>query len=263
MPVVKQPGATGGDNTSVLWQSVAASVTAAGSATGFPAINVTDPGTYNSWRANSLANAVLRFSFPTVTAVSGVGIAAHNLATSGSTVSIQHSADGTSWTVLMSHSPLTNDDLMFYFNTVSRRYWRIVLTGAIANLGVVVFGSRLEFPCTPVDSYTPTHHAKRYEKLFNSSITGNFLANRVIGAGGLTDVEFPLVSRDWVDGPLLGFEDHYNRAGTFFYAGWPDGKPQDMAYCRAGSTDDIMAVTYINGERLASVGFSIQTYVRV
>lgn len=73
-------------------------------------------------------------------------------------------------------------------------------------------------------------------------------------------VQFPHVQRNWVDGPLIGFEDHYNRGGTFFYAGWPGGKPQDMAYAWPGSEDSIIDVEYVNADKLATVSFDMEFY---
>ena len=87
------------------------------------------------------------------------------------------------------------------------------------------------------------------------------LGNRVMSAGAETSVSFPVVDRAWVDGPLVPFASHYNQCGTFFYAGWPSGKPQDMGYCRAPGETDIVEVEYIHADKLASLSFGLHGYV--
>ena len=122
-------------------------------------------------------------------------------------------------------------------------------------------GSKLAFPHTPIDSYTPLHHARRYEKMFNDSIKGVMLGNRVMASGAETDVDFGFVNRSFVDGPLRAFESHYNQGGTFFYAGWPAGQPLDMGYCRADSEYAIVNVEYIEGDGLANLSMGLKAYV--
>lgn len=251
----------------VLWDNYLtrsnAVITADGSSVGFPPINVSDPATYNSWKAPVVGSARLYFDLGEVRGVNTIGIAAHNMATIGSSVQVLVSDNGTTWSAITLYAPTTNEDIIISFVGQQRRYVSLNFFGAAPAIGVVFVGARLSFPSTPVVGYTPTHHARRYTKFFNSSITGNFLGNRVMGAGGSTEVTFPSIPRDFVDGPIRGFENHYNRGGTFFYAGMPGSKPQDMAYCRASSEDGIVAVSYVYGDKLADLSFGIETYVGV
>lgn len=264
MPVVNL---TGGpvNQAVVVWNNYAARSStdiSSGSADPLhPAINTIDPATYSYWRSSSLSGSWVRYTFSGPLRVDSIGISAHNLASSGASITISGTVNGTSYAIIATYSPLTDEDIIFLVPPVNYRGVRITVTGSIANIGVVFIGRSLRFPCAPIDSYTPTHHAKRYDKVFTRSLRGHFLGNRVMGAGGRTEVSFPMLERDFVDGPLVGFEDHYNRGGTFFYAGWPSGKPQDMAYARAPAVDSVVDVTYVSADRLAELSFGMETYV--
>ena len=262
MPVFMQAGYSLPNRAHVLFNNVAtiSNTTFGSQAYGFPGVNVFDPATYNSWQANSLGGAVMTINTANDRTYSGVGIAAHNMASVGSRVLVQHSANGTDWTTVSLVTPLTNEDIFIIFNPISVSWFRLNFQLAVPNIGLVIAGPCRDFPSTPIDSYTPAQHSKQYTKQFNRSIQGQFLGNRVMGSGGMMDIQFPHVTRDWVDGPLLNFEDHYNRGGTFFYAGWPGGKPQDMAYGWPGSEDSIIDVEYVIADKLATVSFDMEFY---
>lgn len=251
------------NKTVVLWDSwfsrPVTVVSASAQMTGFPAINITEEATYNSWRASGAPNYA-GFDCGALRAVDALGIAAHTLGTSGAGVQLLGSNDDITYSTILSHSPLTNEELFFIFPLVSFRYYRVRVTLNGAQIGVVKAGRRLDFPCTPIMGYKPVHHSRKYNKYFNNSMEGHLLGNRVMSAGGTTTVEFPEIPRSFVDGPLRGFQDHYARGGTFFYAGWPGGKPQDVAYAWADGEDAMVDVSYTGGEKLSTVGFGMSMY---
>lgn len=252
----------------ILWDNVlnSATITSAGTNPAYPAINAAkDPNTWSAWRGASGVATSMTADIP---AGMGrrtnncLGVANHNLATSGASVSLQYSDDGSSWSLATAiYAPLSDEDFMLYFPTITARYWRVNVLGNVASIGVVFLGNVLIMPSAPLDDYTPLHHARQYTKMFNDSIKGQFLGNRVMAAGAETDVDFGFVTRDFVDGPLRGFEDHYNRGGTFFYASWPGGKPQDMGYCRAKGEDETISIQYVEADRLANLSFGVRSFV--
>lgn len=261
MPAIIVSGATGDSSASAVWQAVKPTVTASGAATGFPAISVTDPNTWNGWKASG-ANGSIVFDFGTASPVDGVGIAAHELASSGvTTITIASSADNSTWTNRASYAPLSDADLFFLMPSVTARYWRILLTGPAAKIGVIQIGKRLIFPHAPLDDYTPLNFAREYTKLRNDSLRGQFLGNRVISAGASTDVDMGYIDRTWVNNNIPAFKSHYDQGGTFFYAGCPSKYPLDMGYCRADGDDATIAVSYVEADKLATVSFSVRSYV--
>lgn len=262
MPVVMQSGYSLPNRTHVLFNNVMTlgNTSVVGETPGNPGVNILDPATYNYWQAPSGPGAQININTANPRSYSGVGISAHNMGSVGASVNVLSSDNGIDYTsVGVSYTAMTNEDVLILFNTILTPNLRINFSAAVA-VGVVIAGPCRDFPSTPIDSYTPSHHSKQYTKYFNNSLQGQFLGNRVMGSGGTMSVQFPHIQRDWVDGPLINFEDHYNRGGTFFYAGWPGGKPQDMAYAWPGSEDSIIDVEYVNADKLATVSFDMQFY---
>ena len=262
MPVFVKSGVTDGNKATVFWQALTPTVTASGSASGYPAINVIDPATWSSWKGNSSTLNTIVYDFGSSVSINSFGISAHNIATSGITsINLHYSDDGSSWTLIQIYTPLTDDDIVILFPEESHRYWRSAFYGPAANIGCIVWASKLAFPHAPIDSYTPLHHARTYTKEFNDSIGGAMLGNRVMATGASTDVDLGFVEKSFVDGPLRAFEAHYNKGGTFFYCGLPSGQPLDVGYCVAGSKDEIVKVEYIKAGKLANLSFGIRAYV--
>ena len=250
------------NKTCVLWDNFGGRplvvITDTGSLPGYDARNIVEEATYNAWATNTPLGWI-DFDLLVNRNVNSFAISRHNLATVGATVSLRGSNTGLTgdFTVIVSQAPISNDDIFFIFPNVNNRYFRLHVEGGLAVISNASFGQVLQFPCTPINGYRPTHHSRKFKKYFNNSIDGHLLGNRVMASGGTTTVEFPEIPRSFVDGPLLGFEDHYNRGRTFFYAGWPGGKPQDMAYAWADGEESMIDVTYTNGEKLATVGFGM------
>ena len=259
MPVVISGAATPTNVATVAWQTRTVTVTSSSAVAGYPAINLTDPATWSSWKPSSVGGWAA-YEFTGATQINTVGIAAHNMGSSGASFDIQGSSDGTSWATQVSYSPLTDEDILLLFPTTTFRHWRIRMNGNTANVGVLVLTLRVSFPHTPIDSYTPLHHARKYDKMFNDSIKGAMLGNRVMASGAETEVDFGFVPRLFVESSLLTFESHYNQGGMFFYASWPAGLPKDIGYCRTNSEDGTIQIEFIEGENLASLSFGIHAY---
>lgn len=265
MPVVDWTGGENLNKACVLFNNLAAAatITPDGELADHPAINTVDPATYSYWQAPGAPTSRVRYTFASPQSINAIGLAAHTIASSGASFHLEVSVDGTSWTTLNTHVPTTDADLMFIIPQQNYRGVGINFSFGAPAVGIVFIGQRLDFPCTPIDNYRPIHHARQYDKVFTKSLKGHFLGNRVMGAGGSTEVSFPMVQRNFVDFALSGFEDHYNRGGYFFYAGYPGGKPRDMGYCRAPNQDSTVDVTYVEGDKLATLGFGIEFYVGV
>lgn len=264
MPVVISGTPADTNKAMVLWQQVKpVDVSASGSAAGYPAINVTDDATWSSWKATG-ANGYVVFDFGSDAQVDCVGIAAHTLFSSGTTsITIASSATNTvgTWTNRATISPTSDEDIISIFSSGTARYWRILLNGPAANIGVVMMGKRLVFPHAPTLDHVPLNHARTYEKRFSQSITGQFLGNRVVSSGAETEIDFGYVSRSFVDGALVPFEKHYNQGGNFFYASMPNKYPLDMGYCQALGEDESLAVEYTTNGELATLSFGLRAYV--
>lgn len=263
MPAVIYPNAQNVNQVSVLWDNKLSrgTLSSSGVASGYPAINaVRDAGTASSWKP-SAAGGYIQVDLGAASRVDTVGIAAHNLATNGASVVLRGSSNGTSWTDIVSHSPLTDDDIILYFQSANYRYYRVVILGAVANIGVAFAGEKLAFPHSPLAGYKPLHHSRKYSKKFTETLGGHLIQNYVTAGAADTSVDLWLLSRPWVNSVMRGFEIHYAQGGTFFYAGQPLTDPMDIGYCSADSQDAIVDVAYDEGPDLASVSFGVRAYV--
>lgn len=262
MTIYIKKGALSTNKATVIWDNAWANgtITATSELQGYPAINVADPSTNTSWRSiGTVAGAVMLDAGYSVR-TDCFGIAAHNIFSMGATISIQYSFDGSSWNGIMAPTPDSDDDIMMIFPEITARYWRFYVSNP-CNIGVIFSGKRLIFPNPPVNNYTALHHAKKYTKYFNTSIGGHLISNRVQSVGAETEVNLGFVKREFVENNLVGFQDHYNQGGTFFYAGVPSMYPKDIGYCTASSDDAVMDVSFIHAEKLASLKFGVRAYV--
>ena len=249
------------NKTVVLWSNALEGVTLSsqGDQPDNPALNAMNDSTFDYWGNAGAGSTYLGKSGTAGNMVANAfGVSGHNLASTGGSVYLRSSPDNVNFTnVITPYAPITNEDIIFIFPTESHLHWRILFDGVGSYVSNVKLGRRLDFPYTPIEGYRPTHHSRKFTKYFNNSIEGHLLGNRVMSSGGTTTVEFPDLDRAFVDGPMRGFEDHYNRGRSFFYAGWPNGKPQDVAYAWADGEDAMIDVAYTNGSKRASVGFGM------
>jgi len=263
MTVIIRAGATNTNVINVLHQNIFAegTLTYSTQATDYNASNITDDATWNAWKPTAVA-AYVQVDYGADVTCDMLGVSAHDMFTQGASFSLQHSADGISWTTISaSYTPTDNDDIIVCFQSTAARYWRFNLTGAVASIGVIKLGEKLAFPCAPLVGHTALHHARKYEMLTNDSIGGQFLNNRVVRIGAETSVNVGSVDRDWAETDLAEFELAFNQGVTFFYCGAPSDIPKDMGYCRRPSGDAEMNISWIEGDILADVSFGIQSYV--
>lgn len=255
-------GSDTNNNANILWDNIMtrSTISNASSPSENPRINVTDPATWSSWSMAARNN--LDFDYGSVVEVDCISIAAHNLGSSGADFVLESSDDGvTGWTAAHARQfPLTDEDIIVMFPVRSSRYWRINV-GPTFSIGIIFVGKRLIFPHAPIDGYTPLHHARRYTKMFNDSIKGQFLSNRVMSAGAETQVDMGFFERTWLEANIRMFERHYNQGGTFFYAGCPAKYPLDMGYCRALGEDEILAIEWTEADKMATLSFGVRAYV--
>ena len=273
MAVIIRPGATNTNKATVLWDNVFRGGILAnilGTSNDHPPINaISDDATWSKWEKSS-ATTSTRFDIDLgdEVAIDCVGVSAHNLSTAGSEFRVDRSDDGVNFSSIFPYvDPDGDNDFMVIFPEVSARHYRIWFRASpdsswpVAFIGNIFAGKRLVFPHAPVDSYTPLHHARRYEKLYNDSIKGHFLSNRVMSAGAETEVDMGFLDRGWLENNIRGFESHYNQGGTFFYCSSPSKYPDDMGYCRSRGSDESLDIEFIEGDKLASLSFGVRSYV--
>lgn len=189
-----------------------------------------------------------------------LGIASHNIGSSGATVTVSASDDGVTFTgVGVSVTPDNDDTIMVVFDLQEYRYWRVNIFDGPASVGVVKLGKRLVMPCGVLSGYTPINHAHDVELLTNMSVQGQFLGTRIKRVGASASIQFGLIDAEFVDEYMQDFEYYFNSGRAFFYAGSPDEWPDDYGYCwRSSGT---LAPSLEEGGVLYSVSMEVSVYV--
>lgn len=205
-------------------------LSASGEAVGFEADAALNPLTYDFWKPDALP-ATWRIDALAATSVNYVGIAAHTLGTSSSSVQVQYSDNDSAWTDASDiHTPVDDTPIMFLFNSSSHRYWRIQVTGStIPLIGVVFIGSALEMPRSIYGSHSPIELSRNTIIRPQVSEGGQFLGRSRIRTGFSTDFAWtnldPTFYRDEFD---LFVQDA--RCFPFFIAWRPLQFPNALGY---------------------------------
>lgn len=264
MPVIIQSGAVNTNKAMVLWDNVLVNsvlISQPGTDPDYPAINAyNDDATWSSWKTIE-DDGNFRVDLGEPVQFSALGVSSHSMFSDGS--SLQFYATNTAGNYggpMWEHTPTSDDDFIVLFGGLNLRYPLVRMTKP-SSIGVVSLGNPLVFPHTPIDSYTPLHHARRYEKLYNDSLKGHFLGNRVMSAGAETEVDMGFLDRNWLENNIRGFEKHYNQGGTFFYCSSPSRYPDDFGYCRSAGSDESLAIEFIEGDRLSNLSFGVRSFV--
>lgn len=262
MTVIIRNGATDINVINVLYDNIfdQGTVTYSSADSGFAGANALDEATWNAWKPTAVT-AYATVDHGSAIMCNCLGVAAHNIGSSGASIALQHSPNGSSWTTISAaYAPSSDEDILIYFADTSARYWRVAISGAIASIGVIKLGAALKFPCAALEGHKPLHHARLVEMLSNKSMGGNFLGNRPVKLGAETSVNIGMVDRDWAETDLAEFETHFNNGGAFFYCGSPSDTPKDMGYCRREGGPE-MSITWVEGDIMADVNFDMVAYV--
>lgn len=262
MTVIIKSGATDLSVINVLYRNIFdyGDVSYSNAAVGYPGSNAQDDATWNSWKQTTVpAYATVNAGYAVM--CNTLGIAAHNLSSSGSSIELRTSPDAVTWTTVVATYIAPNDeDILIYFQNTSSVYWSIVINGSTCTIGAIKLGASLKFPCAPLEGHRPLHHSRKVTMLSNQSAGGNFLGNRPVKMGAETSVNIGMVDRDWAENDLAEFETYFNNGGAFFYCGAPSDTPKDMGYCRREGGSE-MSITWVEGDIMADVSFEMTAYV--
>jgi hypothetical protein len=220
--------------------------------------NCLTDGTFDFWTP-STATATATVDKGSAVRCDMVGIAAHNIGSSASTLEVQSSDNGSSWITRVTVTPTDNSTIVGVFPSSLARYWRVRITNGPASIGVLKLGRRVVVPSGVSLGHLSVNHAGRVELLSNDSVNGQFLNTRVIRRSGETTLDFGMVTQDFIDNEMPEFERMYNDGRTFFYAGSPVNLPLDVGYCKRPMGASEMRPAYDGGD-LMTLAFEAQVY---
>lgn len=228
-------------------------VTASSEVAGWPASATANPMTYERWRPTAVP-AWVSYDAGAAVEVDYLGIASHNLGSSGATIVLQYSANGSSWSTVETVEVADDRTIMLLFAPVTARYWRLRVLDAVATVGVVYLGRVLEMQRGLYGGHSPGTLSRQTDIMPNRSEGGQFLGRSIIREGYATSYEWDNLTaawyRKWFD-PFVKSARKY----PFFIAWYPLKFPDEVLY--AWCTDDIRPRN--QGQRdLMAVGFAVE-----
>lgn len=217
-----------------------ADVSATSAATGYPADAVLRPDTAERWKPTG-ADASITINLGATRTVSYVGIAAHTL---GST--------GTSVTVLgETISPADDEPILLLTTEQSVSSITLQLGGGPAHVGVVYVGEVLEVQRPVYGGHNPGPINRDTTMKKSLSRGGQFLGQHIRRKGYSTGVSLENLGPDWYRDNMDPFAVHARRY-PFFFAWRPTRYPEEVMYAWTPSdlqpsntgTRDLMAVDF-------------------
>jgi hypothetical protein len=185
---------------------------------------------------------------------------------SGGSIGVQlfSSTDNSTFTAINS-VPITIDGAtttLFVFNKRNTRYFGVQFTGSgsrtVRNL---LLGSPLEMDSGVGYNYTPIWLAQEKELLVSKTLNGQFVGNRVMSKGAMTDVPLLAVERPFVEEDLQPFFNHYNDGKPFIFASGPTVFDKDVAYVWRQQNAELRP-TFDQSGNFMSLTMSIEGYVQ-
>lgn len=220
------------------------------------------PDTYTFWRStlfhsSSESNVFINISNPQALAVNYIGIAGHNFADGGAgplAFQMQHSSDGSTWTSTtdLAVAPSGNP-VLIHFNQVQAQYHRLRISVPAMTFGQTAqvqiahlrMGRMLRLQRKMYVGVTPFTLDKRVVRINSTSASGKYLGGRIESIHNLYAINQENNDPVWVRAHIVPFLDHaeligsndsYGPAGTFFAAWRPESYPNEVLYCHPPSS---------------------------
>ena len=249
------------NNPHIAWQTwvrglLAPAITVSSEVASGPKDAVLRPDTFEYWEASALP-ATLTLDFGSAKDVDYIGIAAHTIGTNAATLKVEHSPDNAAWTQFASDlAPVTDAPIMLLDASISRRYWRVTLTGAgnVPRLAVLQIGKVLLVQRAIYAGHSPAVLARDTKLQQNMSDTGQFLGQYIRRQGVNGRISLKNLKAGWY---RANFDLFVKSARQFpFFIAWrPVDYPLEVAY---GWTDDNIQPSNMGIRDFMEVRFKFQ-----
>lgn len=164
-------------------------------------------------------------------------IAAHNLGTTGATVSFEHdSNDDDTWTALGTLSPTDNSPIMFIFVPITSAKWRVGVSGGVLpEIGVWRVAKALQMERPFYGGFAPTPMARKTEVRGNISGSGELLGRSRKRTVLSASYEWSNLTYAWVRANLDGPDGLIQALETEpAFLAWRPSVTQDVDYIMRG-----------------------------
>jgi len=159
-----------------------------------------------------------------------VGIAAHEFGSNGNLIEIQYSDDEDTWTTVADANPNDNRPLMFLFEAVTARYWRVLIdSGTAPRVGVIYVGKVLQMQRAIYGGHSPITLSRDTEIRPNTSEGGQWLGRSIIRDGVSTSFNWSNLKAAWYRSNFDPFVKSARRF-PFFIAWRPLKYPNEIGY---------------------------------
>lgn len=224
------------DHPRFCFQKWPATATATSTAAGTEPAWVMDGETWSQWKAGS-GGASLTLAFGAARDVSYLGIAAHDLDLSGSTIRVQidTGAGFTDVAGLNAIQPPDDSAILCLLGPVSCVAVRLVITGAVAPyVGVMQAGLAMELPRRATYTALPISESEQTSYRHAQAVKGAVLGRAVQGAELAFQIDIAHLSEEWRQAAGVAswqaFTKHVRDVGPFFVASRPSKYSDDVAY---------------------------------
>jgi hypothetical protein len=199
----------------------------------FPATNMANPSTNLGWKSTSTAVQYVTFALNEEEAIDYVGIARHNLGTSGVVVEIEIQLfDESEWSNMVEGFVVNNDaPILIRFLNVAGHALRLKLTPLTTppEIAVVHIGRMLVMPMGIPVGHTPLIDGRTTRTASGNSEAGDYLGSIILSQKLSTSVSFQYLEDDWYRENLRPLVKE-GRGTPFFYSGFPDSHPEEAGY---------------------------------
>jgi hypothetical protein len=189
------------------------------------------PDTFEHWQGDALP-ATLTIDLGQARSVDYVGIAGHTIGTDDASVLVEYSSDDINYTTFAdSASPAGNTPLLFLDEEISRRYWRITLTGSgdVPKIAVIYIGQVLVMLRKIYGGHSPAVLSRDTLLYNNMSDGGQFLGQYVRRRGVNGAVNLTNLPASWYRENFDPFVKAA-RENPFFFAWRPIDWPDEIAF---------------------------------
>lgn len=230
----------------------------------FPATNLANPATNLLWRSTSTATQYVTFDLNEEEPVDYIGIARHNLGSTGVVISVEiQTYDSTDWVELIEGFVVADDApilIRFLENIAGAMRLKLVPLATAPEMGVVYIGQMLVMPIGIPQGHTPLIDGRITRTVDGNSEAGDYLGSIILSQKLASSVSFQHLDAAWYRRnmrPLV----KAGRGTPFFWSGFPDSHPREAGYAWltndprpdfiAGFDDDEVSITLQMGGIIA------------
>lgn len=200
----------------------------------FPASNLANPSTASRWESDSTAEQFVAFTVTSPDPIDYVGLARHNLGSSGANVSVEmvDPEDEESWIEVFPAVVLAGDGpaiLRFEPVFTTQIRLRIIPVGAAPRIAVCYIGRLTVLPRGLQPGHVPLPFAASDDIVTGQAESGDFLGRIVTGQKLSTAVSITYLAYDWFHANLAAWVKQA-RTLPFFFAWMPADYPAEVGF---------------------------------